>query len=192
MTVNDWNNSITGRADAHVLAGSPVPFRNVLGESVPRAFASLDAVAVLGSGQLRCTAIPLQIGIPVTGLAFASDAVAGTSNLVTWAGLYDNSGPPAFLRQSSGGFSYNWPANTVHQFDFTSTYTPTYTGIYIAVILSSAGGATPTLTAMAQPAAITGITPIRSFTANSGITGGAPATLSSIAAAAHVPYCYAY
>jgi hypothetical protein len=192
---NDWNNSVTGRADAAVLAGLPGPLAVVLGESIPRSFASLDTATLLVSGRMHLVSVPLQEQYPVHALTFFSDSAGMVSPLTWFFALYTASsaggGPLALCVQTPAQFTAGWAANTAKRVAFTAPYTPTYTGIHFAAVMCSAGGQTPNLTSMAQPGHVAAVSPARSMaTTATGFTNTAPDPCGATTSQANVPYCY--
>lgn len=195
MSSRDWNDSVSGRADAAVLAALPGPLAVVLGESIPRAFASLDAITLLANGRMSLTSVPLQKGVPVSGITWFSDAVAMSGQLVWWFALYQASslggGPSNLCRQTGPQHAGGWAANTAKAINLTSPYTPLYTGPHWAAVMV---GATqpPTLTAMAQPAHVAAVSPARNLatTSTALAVDAAPDPCPATSVQTNVPYCY--
>lgn len=192
MPLDNWLDHVNGRADAAVLGGAAGGFLASLAETVPRAFLNADdsTVGLLVSGRLQLVEIALQQGTPITGIAFASHAQLMVSPTHWYFALY--TAAAGLCRQTPDQGVAGWAARTVKTLDLTSQYTPTYTGRHLLGICCIAG-TPPTLTAMAQPAHITGITPANSLFANAGLTTGtAPNPFGAGTPQANVPYGFVY
>ncbi|MET8624540.1 hypothetical protein ABZW30_12415 [Kitasatospora sp. NPDC004669] len=169
-----------------LLAGQPAGLNR---ENIPRPLVLNDS-AIMTSGIMLATALPLYAGDTVTSLTFASGATAAGTPTNWWVALYDTAATPNLLGQSADQLTAAWAATTSKTLPLSSPVQITQTGIYYAALMVKAT-TPPSLVGLATlTGAVTGmVTGDKTLTtvSGSGLTGTAPATIATPSASAFVP-----
>lgn len=144
----------------------------------------------LNSGTLRAVAIRLVAGVTLTSATFVSGSQAAVTPTNWWFGLFD--GSRVCLRLTADQTNTAWAANTPKTVAFSSTYTPTTSGVYYLGIMMAA--ATPiSVVVQTASATLNAIVPIRAGnTSDTGLTTppNLPFTAGAITASANIIYAY--
>ncbi|MGA5819727.1 hypothetical protein ACPC54_17940 [Kitasatospora sp. NPDC094028] len=169
-----------------LIAGQPAgTFR----ENIARQLVINDG-AIMTSGIMLATALPLCAGDVVTNLTFASGATAAGVPTNWWFALYDTAATPNLLGQSADQGAGAWAATTSKTLPLAAPVQITQTGIYYAAVMVKATTA-PSLVGLATlTGAVTGMTSgDKTLTTVSGsaLAGVAPATIATPSISAFVP-----
>jgi hypothetical protein len=163
-------------------AGSPA----VYGESVPKLYAGAD-IAIAATGVELSAMIALTAGTLVTNITFVTGGTAASGPTAGYVCLRDSAG--ARLAQSADFTSTARAANTAYTAALQTAQLITATGLYRIGISFTVSTTVPTLRGVSLGnAALTAVGTTIAVTHGSAVGGTAPASTSSPANAAVVPY----
>lgn len=150
-------------------------------------WAAASDLAAAGSGVALGVPVWLEKDDVVTSLTFLSGGTAAGTPTNWWFALYDIDG--ALARQTADQLTAAWAADTAKKLALSSAYTAPKRGWYTAAVMVAA--TTPPTLAGAAPRTGTAavFTGSKAFgrTFGSGLTGTAPATISSPTTVAKCP-----
>jgi hypothetical protein len=135
------------------------------------------------------TAVPIFLagGDVVTNISAVSGATAANTPTNYWFALYSTAGTPALLAQTADQLTAAWAANTVKTLPLASAYTVPADGIYHVGIMVKATAAPSLLGTVAAPPIGPGERQLALNSGGTGLTGTAPATITSTTAQRFVP-----
>jgi hypothetical protein len=141
----------------------------------------------LATGVMTSVPIALRAGDVITNISVRSGATAAGTPTNYWVALYSAAAVPALLSQSTDQLTAAWAANTTKTLALAAPQTITADGIYWVGVMVTATTPPTLLGSVAAPAIVTGERNL-SQSSGSGLTGGAPNTITSVTAKQFVPY----
>lgn len=159
-------------------------------ETVHRDNGMTNLAGVLTSGTLRLVAVPLPIGLVVASITFLSGTQAAVAPTNQWFTIHDSA--RVMKGVSADDTNVAWAANAPKTLALAVPYLTTYTGLYYFGIMVAAG-TTPTLIGVSSTSVVTGLAPITSGQADTGLTTPpvSPFTATALGASSVVPYAWA-
>lgn len=158
----------------------------------PRNSSRTTSISHLSLGRLSLLGgIIIPRDTTVTSISVLSGTTAATSPTHQWFCLVDQNGN--VLKKTVDDTTTAWNASAVKTLALSSTYTPTAdTAVYLGIVVT--GGVVPTLVGDSGTAAVNGLLPMTSATANSGLTDPASlgATVGALTASTAFAYAYGY
>lgn len=160
-----------------------------LAEAFTREEVNVSTQALLVSGRLSFTAIPLKAGTLVSAITFISGTTALATGSNQWFALY--SPALAKLGVTSDDGATAWAASALKTLSLASAYRIPTDGIYylgVCVVATTL----PTFTGKGSVVGASGLSPNLAFAAQSGLStpATAPATATVVASAGNRPYAY--
>ena len=148
-------------------------------ETVPRWTAANSNIAVLTSGTLFCTAVPLRAGTVITSARVSSGTQAAVTPTAQWCALVKVS-DRSVLGKTTDLTSTAWAANANQTFTWAAPITVPETALYYLGLVVVAG-TTPSLRGFASGSVVVNLAPVLAGQSTTGLTD--PASLGATAAA---------
>jgi hypothetical protein len=171
---------------------------SILGETFSR-LGHINTAFTLSSGTLQVTAMYLPAGVPVGHLAASTDGAGINGPTHWWFNLLDSSLNQ--LAVTADQTSTAWTLNTYKSLAVatiasgaSTTFTPTYTGLYYFGMAATWSSSGPSIMGVVQTGTgITGQSPILCGQSDTGLTTppGFPHTATAITPGTNALYCAA-